>query len=975
MAPDLERARAIFLHAVGRLPADQWDAYVADACQGDSVVEARARHLLGAHAEAGSFLERPAVGPVDPDTPPTTFPDTTAPAAGPGAGAVIAGRYKLLEKIGEGGMGEVWVADQADPLRRKVALKLIKVGMDTKTVLARFEVERQALALMDHPNIAKVHDGGVTEAGRPFVVMELVRGTPITRYCDEHKLTPVDRLGLFVDVCAAVQHAHQKGVIHRDLKPSNVLVGLYDGRPVVKVIDFGVAKAVGQPLTERTLHTGFGTVVGTPEYMSPEQATLDNLDVDTRSDVYSLGVVLYELLTGTTPVTRRRVREAALLEVLRVVREEDPPRPSTRLGTTEELPSIAASRGLEPRKLSGLVRGELDWIVMKALEKDRGRRYESATALGEDLRRYLAGEPVQAVPASAAYRVRKFVRKHRGPVAGAAAVLLVLVGGVIGTTWGLLRAERAREAEAARAGAEARERQQAQQNLDLAYQVLDDLYVDVPNRRLDEQAPVSAEDRDRLGRALGFYEVLAGQEPNGPDGRRKAGQAYRRVGEIQHRLGQYEPAAAAARRGVELLEAAAADPAATGDLRVELGRCQNNLGLSLMALGRWEPAETAVRRAIDLYQGWVDEHPADARGRAFLGRGQSNLAVVLTQTGRHREAGEAGRRALDVFAGLAGDDPRFEHLRALAAVNLTNIQMRQGDAAGAEAYARQAIAVYAGLAGADPTDPGPLEGWAKANLNLGGLLARTNRPAEAEGPFRQGLDLATRLRARFPNAAEHWDVQAAAQFSLAGWFRSTSRPKEAEEAYRQAVQTRVEMDAQFPRTPARSESLAECYLNLGHLLRETRRTDEAVAEYRAGLRRVPDSHKLQGSLARVLATSDAGEPALQEAVELASRAARAVPADANYWNTLGLACCRTGDWAVAVEALEKSVELGRGDLWDWLALAVAHARLGHPDEARRYFNRAGAPPPGAPVHPVLKRLRAEAAELLGIAEDPKPKTN
>jgi WD40 repeat protein/tRNA A-37 threonylcarbamoyl transferase component Bud32 len=343
---------------------------------------------------------------------------------------VVAGRYKLLERIGEGGMGEVWMAEQTEPVRRRVALKLIKQGMDSRAVLARFEAERQALALMDHPNIARVLDAGATEADRPFFVMELVKGTPITKYCDDHKLTPQQRLDLFVQVCAAVQHAHQKGVIHRDIKPSNVLVAPYDGVPVPKVIDFGIAKAAGQPLTEKTLFTAIGAVVGTPEYMSPEQAELNNADVDTRSDVYSLGVLLYELLTGTTPLTRKRLKEAALLEVLRLVREEEPPRPSTRLSTTDELPTVAANRGLEPRKLSGLVRGELDWIVMRALEKDRARRYATANGLGEDVRRYLADEPVAACPPSAAYRLRKFARRNKVVLTTAAVVAAALVAAV-----------------------------------------------------------------------------------------------------------------------------------------------------------------------------------------------------------------------------------------------------------------------------------------------------------------------------------------------------------------------------------------------------------------------------------------------------------------------------------------------------------------------------------------------------------------
>jgi serine/threonine protein kinase len=401
-------------HAAREMPAAERSAYLDEACGGDAALRERVEVLLRACENPGSFLAGPAANPDVtelPDSDRNDAPPVPQPIAeGPGSRL---GPYRLLRQLGEGGMGAVFLAEQSHPVQRIVALKIIKPGMDSAQVIARFEAERQALALMDHPHIAKVLDAGTTDSGRPYFVMELVKGVPITKYADEHRLTPRQRLELFLPVCEAVQHAHQKGIIHRDLKPSNVLVALYDDRPVPKVIDFGVAKATGARLTERTLFTEFGAVVGTLEYMSPEQAELNQLDIDTRSDVYSLGVLLYELLTGTTPLSRERLKKAGLLEVLRLIREEEPPRPSTRLSTTEELPHIAANRGLEPRRLSRLVRGELDWIVMKALEKDRNRRYESPNSLAQDIRRYLQDEPVQACPPSAAYRLRKLARRHR----------------------------------------------------------------------------------------------------------------------------------------------------------------------------------------------------------------------------------------------------------------------------------------------------------------------------------------------------------------------------------------------------------------------------------------------------------------------------------------------------------------------------------------------------------------------------------
>jgi serine/threonine protein kinase/tetratricopeptide (TPR) repeat protein len=410
--------------------------------------------LLDMHAQLGSFLEAPAPSLV------ATVDDPVRERPG-----TVIGPYKLLEQIGEGGMGLVFVAEQQQPVRRHVALKIIKPGMDSRQVIARFESERQALAMMDHLNIAKVHDGGTTPEGRPYFVMELVKGTPLTDYCDRHRLTTSQRLGLFLDVCQAVQHAHQKGIIHRDLKPSNILVSLHDVTPIVKVIDFGVAKATSGRLTDKTVYTAFAQMVGTPLYMSPEQAGLSNLDVDTRSDVYSLGVLVYELLTGTTPFDSETLKKVDYDEMRRIIREDEPPRPSTRLSTMEQaaLSTIAERRGQEPRRLSQQLRGELDWIVMKALEKDRNRRYESVSALAADVQRYLDDEPVQACPPSVGYRLRKFARRHRGPVLASAVVLLALVGGMVGTTWGLVHAERAWQAEAHRAEKERQAKETAQE--------------------------------------------------------------------------------------------------------------------------------------------------------------------------------------------------------------------------------------------------------------------------------------------------------------------------------------------------------------------------------------------------------------------------------------------------------------------------------------------------------------------------------
>jgi eukaryotic-like serine/threonine-protein kinase len=441
---DRQRARRVFME-VADLAGEERQAALVRECGEDAALRAEVEALLAADAGAGGFMESPTAGPAGMET-------TMGPMReGPGTRI---GPYKVLQLIGEGGFGSVFMAQQEKPVQRRVALKVIKVGMDTRQVVARFEQERQALALMDHPNIARVLDAGATETGRPYFVMELVKGDPIVEYCDKQRLRIEDRLRLFEQVCSAVQHAHSKGIIHRDIKPSNILVSTQDGRPFGKVIDFGIAKATSAHLTEKTLFTEHRQLIGTPEYMSPEQAE-GSLDIDTRSDVYSLGVLLYELLTGATPFESESLRSAAYAEIQRIIREVEPPMPSTRLSRSgETIAGIAASRQTEPRRLGAVVRGELDWIVMKSLEKDRQRRYETANGLAMDVRRYLDGQPVLAAPPGAAYRVRKFVKRHRAGVMAAGMVSAALVLGMVGTSWGMVQASRERrvaEAHARRA--------------------------------------------------------------------------------------------------------------------------------------------------------------------------------------------------------------------------------------------------------------------------------------------------------------------------------------------------------------------------------------------------------------------------------------------------------------------------------------------------------------------------------------------
>jgi WD40 repeat protein/serine/threonine protein kinase len=454
---------AIFLAALEKRTPQERAAYLDAACGGDAALRGRVEALLASDEGAGSFLLHPPteVGTAA-DAPAESPRVPDDPAEGP---ATRIGPYKLIEKIGEGGMGVVYMAEQERPVRRRVALKIVKPGMDSRQIIARFEAERQALALMSHPNVAAVFDAGMTEQKRPYFVMELVKGVPITQFCDETQLTPRQRLELFIPVCQAIQHAHQKGIIHRDIKPGNVLVACYDDRPVPKVIDYGVAKALGPSLIEDAAITAFGGIVGTLQYMSPEQATFNALDVDTRSDVYALGALLYELLTGSPPLKEQLSEKIAVQALLEVIRQKEPPKPSTRLSASgAALPALAARRRADPAELGRGFRGELDLIVMKALHKDRSQRYESAGGLARDIGRYLAGEQVQACPPTLRYRAEKFLRRHRRAAIAATLVLAALVAGVIGTTWGMVRARRALDAEARERKFADRERAAAQAN-------------------------------------------------------------------------------------------------------------------------------------------------------------------------------------------------------------------------------------------------------------------------------------------------------------------------------------------------------------------------------------------------------------------------------------------------------------------------------------------------------------------------------
>jgi serine/threonine protein kinase/tetratricopeptide (TPR) repeat protein len=801
---------------VAELPTEEREQFLLHACAGDSALLQEVRSVLRNDASLGdtSTLPMPERGPADASSDP--FHESQIPKQ--------IGPYRLLETLGQGGMGSVFLAEQEQPLRRRVALKIIKLGMDTNEVVARFESERQALAMMNHTNIAKVLDAGSTEQGRPYFVMEYVPGLPLTEYCDRHQLSTRERLALFVPICHAIQHAHQKGIIHRDIKPSNILVAIENGKPIPKIIDFGVAKAVSQRLTEKTVYTQHGRLIGTPEYMSPEQAEMTGLDVDTTTDIYSLGVVLYEVLVGALPFDPSALRKAGLEAMHRIIREVDPPTPSSRISTLGDgAMAIAHHRRAEPPTLLRQIRGELDWITMRAIEKDRTRRYQAASELAADIQRYLDGEAVIAGRPSATYRLKKALRRHKAVVAAVSAVFLALALGLVVSTTLYVRAERARS----RAEMQTRKAEQINQFLQnmlasakpsekgrevTVREVLDEAGKQAEKSLIDEPE-VQASVRSTIGTtymALGLFADAEAQL-------RRALLMRRSV------LGENHPDVASSLDDLAALmlekgDYSAAEPLyrsalamnrrLLGERNAAVATNLGNIAALLKIQARYAEAESLCRESLTMTRDVLGENSAD------FATSLSNLATLLQAQGKYAEAEPLQRNALSTQRAILG----ASHPNVASSLhNLAGTLQAQGKYAEAEPLLREALAMEKTLYGDQhPSVPETLN-------NLAVVLDYQGNYAEAEPMYREALVLYKAVLGE-----KHQSI-AACMNALAVLLQARGEYTEAESLHRQALAMRRELLGNTH--PQVASSLS----NLAALLQDRGQLTEAESLYRDAL--------------------------------------------------------------------------------------------------------------------------------------------
>lgn len=810
--PDHDRLEAIFIAALDIAGEVARRKYVQQACGNDAALMARVEELIANHLLAGSFLGSSDLPQYGSDRI-EDFPDSQI------------GQYQLLKRIGQGGMGVVFLAEQTAPFQRQVAVKVIRAGMDSAQVVARFEQERQALALMNHPNIAKVIDGGLTPDGRPYFAMELIEGLPITQYCDQFQLTPRQRLDLFRPVCEAIQHAHQKGIIHRDLKPSNVLVTETEGKPTAKVIDFGVAKAIGTRLAAETLHTHLGSIIGTLEYMSPEQAVPDQDDVDTRSDIYCLGVLLFELLTGTTPLQRQNLKNAAVHELLRFICEEETPKPSDRLSAIQDLTAIAASRGVEPKALEHALKGDLDWIVMKCLEKDRNRRYASASAVARDIERFLSDEPVEAGPPGTTYRMRKFLWRNRWALTVASLLLLTMVVGIIGTTIGMIQAARGRADARDALVISEKQRVRAERHYQRAMSAVDRLLTHVGEVRL-ESVPLMDQTRLRLLQdALDFYREMLQEEDDDPVARRELGLAWRRVGDLQSRLGDKQ-AEDSFKRAIEIQQQLLKERPDDDHTNHDYVKSQRYLGYELFRCGRLPEAGQIASELLSRQSFTTDEAISEQSLLLYL------QGSIYSATRKSDEAILAFKEGLALTDSLVRSNPsrtEYQLSRANVLNRLGSEYRVRRSWEEAERYYEDSRAAMDQLLTIEPDNPTAKLRLAVVYNNLGLLFSNRDRPTDAMAANQKAISLFSALDRDHPGLPDYKWLLARSLNNTALFHSRSGDPAQAAAENEKVVLIFKELMNSFPQRLDFMESYASSCGNQGKYLGELDRHEESIS--------------------------------------------------------------------------------------------------------------------------------------------------
>jgi serine/threonine protein kinase/tetratricopeptide (TPR) repeat protein len=920
------RERTIFMAALDiDDPAERW-AFLDESCRGSPDLRKRVEALIHSHEQDESFL----------NSPPPGIEATAFCSVGVGSGDTI-GSYKVLEQIGEGGFGVVYLAEQERPVRRKVALKIIKPGMDTKQVIARFEAERQVLAMMDHPNIAKVLDAGTTggeppssiqqpassiqNSGRPYFVMELVQGVPITEYCDQCNLTNNERLELFITVCQAVQHAHQKGIIHRDLKPTNVLVAIQDGQPAPKIIDFGVAKAIDEQLTEHTLTTAFAQMIGSPLYMSPEQAELSPLGVDTRSDIYSLGVLLYELLTGTTPFDKDRLHAASYDELRRIIREEEPPGPSARVSTlaADLATTFAERRRTDPRRLIQTIRGELDWIVMKCLEKDRNRRYETASGLVSDIESYLNDEPVEACPPSTMYRFRKFARRNKFVIRAAGLVALALIVGSIVSTWQAVRATRAEG--------------QALQAQGQSHQAINDYFTLVSeDEALRYEPALQPLRRKLLDTALAYYEQFSRKNHTSPQMRAEMAATCSRVAILTYELGTGDDWFDWLDKGNAIIEELLNEqhdlskfPSLTSGQRWLVGNITmwvGDLEKSKQILERWRYVAEELALRFPNVRGFQNDLAAYymAMGKVYK---RSDIA----------KAQESVAKARHIWEKLTRDHRDVPEYRAALASSIcyTATMLIYAQQPGADLEMQHAVRLQRELVEGYPNVPSYRDGLAIMHEEFGFVLEHLGDYKQAEDEYRGMIESYEELQRDYPNSIQFQLGVLRGRMWLGELLWHKGDPAHATQQFQEALQ-------------------------LGEKLYDR---DLFASYYFAYL------------------LANCADPSIrdaQRAKRLAENVVEQVTGLGDGWITLGWALYRAGDHEGAVKALETGIGLftNYDTCTAHFLLAMANWHLGKKKEALRRYEFGLAQLDKEYDMLEYHRVRDEAARELGL---PNPENN